>query len=62
MKDFLKKLFCKHDYEKISWYEEYDKNCNTRYSIRMYRCTKCGKQIQIDGRRDPFDNTVRHFM
>lgn len=62
MKDFLKKIFCIHDYEKISWYEEYDKNTNMRYSLRMYRCTKCGKKLQVDGRRDPLDNTVHHFM
>lgn len=54
MKDFFKKIFCKHDYEKISWREEYDKTSNIRYSTRMYRCAKCGKQIQVDGRRDPY--------
>ena len=62
MKEFFKKLFCKHDYEKISWYEDYDKNCNMIYSIRMYRCIKCGKRIQVDGRRDPFDNTIFHHF
>lgn len=49
---FFKQLFCKHDYEQTSWYDEYDKNYNLRYSVRMYRCVKCGKQIQVDGRFD----------
>ena len=43
MKKFLKKLFCKHDYEKISWYEEYDTLHNQRYTLRMYRMYKMRK-------------------
>lgn len=44
MKNFLKKLFCKHSYQKIAWCEEYDE----------YRCSKCGKRIWVDGRCDPY--------
>ena len=43
-------LFCKHDYKKVGFREE-EKN-NLRFSIRLYKCSKCGKEIEIDGRRD----------
>ena len=52
MKNFFRRLFCKHDYKKIAWREEYDKYRNERYAARLYRCSKCGKQIWIDGRYD----------
>ena len=51
---FLKQLFCKHEYVKISWYQEEDKYRNERYAIRIYGCNKCGKQIKVDGRYDPY--------
>jgi len=56
MKNFLKRLFCKHQYEKISWYEKYDEctPCTLRYSIRIYRCVKCRKEIEVDGRYDKY--------
>ena len=54
MKNFLKKIFCRHDYEKISWYEEYDNFRNERYAMRQYKCNKCGKKIWVDGRYDPY--------
>ena len=54
MKDFLKQLFCKHDYQKIAWYEDYDKHRNERYPVRLYQCNKCGKKIWVDGRYDPY--------
>ena len=54
MKEIFKRLFCKHNYEKTSWYEEYDKYRHERYAVRIYKCTKCGKQIQVDGRFDPY--------
>lgn len=25
-----------------------------RYSIRKYKCTSCGKETWVDGRRDPY--------
>ena len=51
MKQFFKKLFCKHDYIKIDWYQTQDNN-GVRYSRRQYRCKKCGKQIWVDSRYD----------
>lgn len=45
-------LACKHSYEKIGWYEGYDPVRNLRYSTRIYRCKKCGKRIEVDGRYD----------
>lgn len=50
MKKLLSKLLCRHNYEKISWYEAYDYQRNERYAMRVYRCTKCGNQIEVDGR------------
>ena len=46
----LKKIFCKHTYEKVGFYEEIE--YGIRYSIRIYRCSKCGKVIHRDGRID----------
>jgi len=51
---FIRKLFCKHSYEQVSWYVAEDKYRNERYSIRIYKCAKCGKQIEVDGRCDPY--------
>lgn len=50
MKTFLKQLFCKHNYQKIDWYEEYDEQRNERYAVRIYQCSKCSKKILIDAR------------
>ena len=50
MKQFFKRLFCKHDYIKIDWYQTFDNNI--RYSRRQYMCKKCGKKIWVDGRYD----------
>jgi hypothetical protein len=50
----LKQLFCKHIYIKFAWYEEYDERRNERYAVRLYRCDKCGKEICVDGRYDPY--------
>ena len=54
MKHFFKKLFCKHNYQKIAWREEYDEYRNVRYAERLYQCNKCGTQIWVDGRCDPY--------
>lgn len=51
---FLRKLFCKHNYEKVAWCEEYDEHRNERYAARLYKCNKCGKEIWVDGRYDPY--------
>ncbi len=51
---FFKQLLCKHEYVKISWYQEEDKHRNERYAVRIYSCKKCGKQIKVDGRYDPY--------
>lgn len=52
IKGFLKRIFHKHQYEKIGWYEEEENN--EMYSIRIYKCTECGKTIEVDGRYDPY--------
>ena len=54
LKMFLKQLFCNHNYVKISWYQEEDKHRNERYAVRIYGCNRCGKQIKVDGRYDPY--------
>jgi ribosomal protein L37AE/L43A len=55
MKSFLKRFFCNHNYIKISWYEKMDNVHHERYAVRVYKCEKCGKQIELDGRYDyPF--------
>ena len=51
IKEFFR-LFCNHDYEKIDFYEAIDRGI--RYSVRIYRCSKCGKVIHVDGRKDLF--------
>ena len=50
--NWIKRLFCKHTYEKVGWYWNTDFVHNIRYSERIYRCTKCGKEIFVDGRSD----------
>ena len=47
---WLKQLFCWHKYEKDGFIEEYENGI--RYSIRRYKCSKCGKVILVDGRYD----------
>ena len=44
------KLFCKHEYEKIDYYEKVEHGI--RYSVRIYKCKKCGKEIHVDGRAE----------
>lgn len=46
----LKQLFCKHDYEQYGFRVE-EQN-NIRFSMRLYKCKKCGKEIWVDGRKD----------
>lgn len=46
------KLFCKHDYGLISFYEAEAANGSIRYSMRIYKCQKCRKEIEVDGRKD----------
>lgn len=50
MKEKLKRLFCRHDYRKVGFYEQQENGI--RYSVRIYRCKKCGKEIHVDGRKD----------
>ena len=49
---WIKRLFCKHTYEKVGWFWKTDFVHNIEYSERVYRCTKCGKEIFVDGRYD----------
>ena len=56
MKNLLKKLFCKHNYEKIGFTQHYDFSKNIRYPIRLYRCNKCGNEKRIDGRYDKYES------
>ena len=46
-------LFCKHNYVKIDWREEIENNL--AYSVRLYKCERCGKEIWVDGRYDPYE-------
>lgn len=48
--DKLKKLLCRHDYERFGFREE--EHNNIRFSMRLYKCKKCGKEIWVDGRND----------
>lgn len=43
-------ILCQHQYEEIGFIEAYDGGI--RYSVRSYRCHKCGKEILVDGRHD----------
>ena len=45
---WIKKLFCWHFYTKIGFRVE--DNGYVRYSVRQYRCKKCGKIIWVDAR------------
>ena len=51
----LKKIFCIHKLEKISFKECLDEKKNVRYSVRLYKCVKCGKEKFVDGRYDPYE-------
>ena len=51
----LKRLFCKHDYNKAAWEECFDSLRDIRYSRRLYICSKCGKSYWIDGK---FEKTL----
>lgn len=52
IKSYLQKLFCNHQYVKIGFRDEYENGL--RYSVRKYKCSKCGKEIWIDGRYDKY--------
>ena len=52
MKNFFKRLFCCHNYCKADYEECFDRLTHTRYSKRLYICSKCGKSYWIDGRVD----------
>lgn len=47
---FIKQLFCKHDYHRTNWCECYSDG--TTFSVREYRCTKCGHVQYTDSRKD----------
>ena len=57
MKELLKRLFCKHTYQKVGFIQNYDFSKNVRYPIRIYRCIKCGNEIKVDGRYDKYENS-----
>lgn len=48
------KLFCKHAYERYGFYESETEDGGIRYSMRIYKCKKCGKEIYVDGRKDKY--------
>lgn len=50
--EWLRKLFCYHKYNQIGFKVVDDDYRNERYSMRRYKCEKCGKEIWVDGRRD----------
>lgn len=49
---WFRKWFCKHEYEKIDYYENI--SYGILYSVRIYKCKKCGKEICVDGRKDRY--------
>ena len=50
MANFFRRLFCRHEYEQVGWFEDYDGSLS--FSRRIYRCSRCGKEICVDGRLD----------
>ena len=56
MKKLFKRLFCKHQWYKIAWYEDYysHKHCSI-VTREVYRCKKCGKMKNIDLPYDRMD-------
>ena len=53
MKKWLSSLFCRHEFIQVGWFESMDGNI--RFSMRRYRCKRCGKERWIDGRNDRFE-------
>lgn len=49
---WLSRLLFKHEYQMVGYTEAYDHGL--RYSVRHYRCTKCNKKIDVDGRYDRY--------
>lgn len=47
--NFLKKLFCKHDYKQVRQYKDVFKTCDDGFCsyrhelITEFKCSKCGK-------------------
>lgn len=39
----LAQLFCCHQYQKVGFREV--QQAGIRYSVRKYRCSKCGKEV-----------------
>lgn len=69
MNKLFKRLFCKHNYERVEyieffgdgkearWYgfkEEFDPVHVEKYDVREYQCSKCGKRIWVDSRYNPY--------
>lgn len=48
----FRQLFCKHQFEKTGYFENIAGGI--LYSIRIYKCQKCGKEIHVDGRHDKY--------
>lgn len=48
----FRNLLCKHEYEKVGFYEQQE--YGIRYPVRIYKCTKCGNEIHVDGRKDKY--------
>ena len=54
IKKWFKQLFCLHDYDRVEYCPKFDTSTGFWYSLRRYRCSKCGKEIWVDGRNDPY--------
>lgn len=54
--NFVYKYTHRHDYVKIGYHQECDDGI--RYSVRHYKCSICGKEIQVDGRFDIYEKRV----
>lgn len=52
---WISKLFCRHQYQQIGFREAYSDGI--RYSVRKYKCEKCGKECWVDGRYDNIERS-----
>ena len=46
MINFLRKLFCGHDYVFIERVKRYDYLYEDQYKVDVYVCSKCGKKME----------------
>lgn len=47
MKEFFRKLFCRHDYKKVCYRQEVDYKSGIRYALRYYTCKNVVRQFWL---------------